>query len=80
MFKVYPVEGADGYLWSFYQNGVLVWDNLRDEGGLSGIVYSIWSGSEAHQRFIPGETEVWVRASGNGKWTDIFKITIYLEE
>ena len=65
MFKLKPIEGADSYLWSFFQNGEMVWQNLRDEQQLAGIEYGIHPGSEAHSEFSPGDVEVWVRASIN---------------
>ena len=78
MFKLKPIEAADGYLWSFFQNGVMIWQNLRDEGQLSGIEYGIHPGSEGHTRFVPGEVDVWVRASINGQWTGAIIITVRL--
>lgn len=78
LFKVRPIEGADNYLWSFFQNGVLVWQNLRDEQQLSGNEYGIHPQSEAHTKFVPGELEVWVRASIDGQWTDALVITNHL--
>lgn len=79
LFKVTPVEGADGYLWGFFQNGVMVWENLRDEGELSGVEYGIYEGSFAHSQFTSGYVEVWVRASIYGEWTEPTVITIYLK-
>ena len=78
LFKVRPIEGADSYLWSFFQNGVLEWQNLRDEKQLSGNEYGIHPESAAHGKFVPGELEVWVRASINGRWTDAIIITTRL--
>lgn len=79
-FKVTPTEGADGYLWGFFQNGEMVWENMRDEGTLSGTEYGILEGSFAHSKFVPGYVEVWVRASINGAWTEPTIITIYLQQ
>jgi hypothetical protein len=78
-FKVHPIAGADGYLWGFAQNGVFVWENMRDEGSLSGNEYVILAGSVAHSKFVPGSVEVWVRAWINGHWTEAAVITIYLQ-
>lgn len=77
-FKVEPVEGADGYLWGFFQNGEMVWENKRDEQQLSGNEYEILAGSEAHSKFVPGELEVWVRATVNGQWTDAITVIVTL--
>jgi hypothetical protein len=79
LFKVTPVENADGYLWGFFQNNVLIWENLRDEGVLSGTEYGIMKDSFAQSKFEPGDVEVWVRASINGQWTYPAIITILLE-
>jgi len=79
MFKITPIAGADGYLWGFFQNGVGVWENLQDEGTLSGTEYNIMVGSLTHSKFIPGDVKVMVRASINGEWTDATSITIKLE-
>jgi uncharacterized delta-60 repeat protein len=79
LFKVKPVPGAQGYLWGFFQNGEMVWENYRDEGVLSGDEYGIHPGTLAHSRFVPGPVEVWVRASIHGQWTDAAVITIHLQ-
>ena len=79
LFKVKPVPGAQGYLWGFFQNGEMVWENFRDEGVLSGDEYGIHPGTLANSRFVPGPVEVWVRASINGQWTDAAVITIHLQ-
>ena|GEM_PF-5556026 len=80
LFKVTDIEGAQGYQWTFSQNGIIVWDNLRDESGLtSGGTYAILEGSPAQDRFSPGEIEVAVRALMVGDYyTDATVITIIL--
>ena len=78
LFKVKPVPSAEGFLWGFFQNGEMVWENYRDEGVLSGDEYGIHPGTLAHSRFVPGPVEVWVRASINGQWTDAAVITIHI--
>jgi hypothetical protein len=83
LFKVTDIEGAGGYLWSFSQNGVVVWENQRDEMGLtSGGTYAIFKGSEAHSRFVPGPVEVTVRAlmSDNQYYSEPAVITIILQQ
>jgi hypothetical protein len=79
LFQVQPIATAQGFLWGFFQNGVLVWENLRDEGTLSSNEYGIHPGTTAHSKFAPGSVEVWVRALINGQWTDAAIITIYLQ-
>ena len=79
LFKVQPVANAEGYLWGFFQNGIMVWENLRDEHTLSSNEYAIGEGSLAHSKFVVGDAQVWVRASVNGQWTDAAIITIHLQ-
>ena len=79
LFGVEPITSAQGFLWGFFQNGVSVWENLRDEGTLSGNEYGILPGTVAHSKFVPGSVDVWVRALINGQWTDATIITIYLQ-
>jgi len=79
LFKVKAIPSAEGFLWGFFQNGVMVWENYRDEGTLSGNEYGIHPGSLAHSKFAHGDVEVWVRASINGQWTDATVITIHLQ-
>jgi uncharacterized delta-60 repeat protein len=79
LFRVQPIPAAEGFLWGFFQNGVMVWENYRDEGVLSGNEYGIHPGTLAHSKFVPGPVEVWVRASINGQWTDAAVITIHLQ-
>lgn len=80
LFQVTAVEGAKGYLWSFYQDGNLVWQNQRDEGMLGGVDYAIEDveGSTAHAHFHPGFVEVKVQAQVNGEWTPAATILIYV--
>lgn len=78
LFRVQPIPSAEGFLWGFFQNGVMVWENYRDEGILSGDEYGIHPSTLAHSKFVPGPVEVWVRASINGQWTDAAVITIHL--
>ncbi len=44
LFQVQPVSGAHGYLWSFVQNGAIVWQNLAWDGRLGGATYSVGKG------------------------------------
>lgn len=80
LFKVELVAGVtgDNYLWGFFQNGSLVWENYANEGHLSGTEYGICPGSTAYGRFQPGATEISVRALLPGEWTDQSVIQIML--
>ena len=78
-FKVTDI-GADGYFWTFSQNGEVVWDSLRDDkGGTAGGGYLISEESEAHSRFVPGPVEVSVRALKGSYLADPTVITIILQ-
>lgn len=80
LFKVNNIEDADGYLWSFTQNNVVVWENLRDELGLTaGGAYGIFAGGAAHSRFVPGAVEVSVRAVKGDYLAEPITITIILQ-
>ena len=78
LFRVQPMPEAEGFLWGFFQNDVMVWENYRDEGILSGNEYGIHPATDAHSRFVPGDVEVWVRALIDGEWTDATVIVIQL--
>ncbi|MBN2257062.1 MAG: hypothetical protein JW704_04465 [Anaerolineaceae bacterium] len=78
LFRVLPMENATGYLWGFFQNDILVWENLRDQEQLSTHEYEISTGSPAHANFVPGDLEVWVRAFIDEQYTDATVITIHL--
>jgi hypothetical protein len=78
MVKVSAVAGASGYLFGFFQNGTMVWENYRDEGALSGPEYAIWPDTAAHAGFHVGAADVWVRALVSGHWTEARIITIHL--
>ena len=78
-FKVTDI-GADGYFWTFMQNGEVVWDSLRDDkGGTAGGGYTIAEDSQAHSRFVPGPVEVSVRAAKGDYLGEPAVITIFLE-
>ena len=78
-FRVRPMTNAGGYLWGFFQDGEAVWENLTNEGVLSGNEYTIYVGSDAHSRFTPGSVEVWVRAWVNGAWTEPSVLTVNVQ-
>ena len=63
-FKIEPIEsmGKLNYLWGFFQNGQLVWENWRDESILSSNEYLIPLGSTAHSKLKTGPLEIWIRA------------------
>ncbi len=48
LFQVQPVSGATGYLWSFVQNGMIVYQNLAWDGRLSPASFTVSVSSKAH--------------------------------
>ncbi len=70
VFQLQPVSGAKGYLWSFVQNGMVVYQNLAWDGHLSPANYTVSTGSKAHSLIHSGDLHVWVRAlMKNGRWS-----------
>lgn len=79
MFKVKPVEGASGYLFGLFQNGVMVYENYRDTKTLSSNgEFALWEGNPAHAKFHSGEVKVMIRAYVRNQWTDAREIFINL--
>jgi len=78
LFRVQPMSNASGYLWGFFQNGVMVWENWRDEQQLPTNEYGIYPNTLAHSKFVPGDIQVWVRGLIDGSYTDATIITIHL--
>ncbi len=78
LLKVAPFKDATGYLWGFFQDGKLIWDNLRDEGTLSGNSYNILAGSKAHSLINHGELQIWVRGLVDNEYSEAAVITIQL--
>lgn len=80
MFKVRPVVGASRYLFGFFQNGVMIFENQRDVKTLSSNgEFAIWESDPAHAKFRAGEVKVTVRALVNNRWTGTREITIILK-
>jgi hypothetical protein len=78
IFRTQKVCGSTGYLWGFFQNNILIWENYRDEGHLSGVDYAIQAGTLAHSKFQAGSVTVSIRASVNNNWTNATTIIINL--
>jgi len=80
LFQVQPVSRAQGYLWSFVQNGAVVWQNLAWDGRLSGATYSVGKGSRAEGHMHGGDMQVWVRAwMGGNQWSGLSTLTVRLQ-
>lgn len=79
LFKVTQVAGATGYLFGFFQNGVLVYENWRDDKQLSRDgEFGVVPGTYGYSRLQQGDVEVWVRAYNGSVWSDPKIITIHL--
>lgn len=79
LFQVQSLSGTMGYLWTFSQNGVIVWQNLDATGSLSGATMSVKGGSAAQHHMHPGPLQVRVRAEmKGGSWTSVSTITVQL--
>lgn len=79
MFKIKPVEGASGYLFGLFQDGVMVYENYRDTKTLSSNgEFALWEGNPAHAKFHTGEVKVMIRAYVRNQWTDAREIFINL--
>ena len=79
LFQVDQVPGSSGYLWGFFQNGKIVWENQKNEGKLSGWSYGLKAGCTGWRALKEGEVEVWCRAYVNNEWTEAtgkIKITL----
>lgn len=75
LFKIVPVEGAQQYSWSFYQNGETIIENqiTSDEN------FAILNSDPLHAKFVAGDVVITVRAKVNGQWTSPATITITLQ-
>ena len=77
--EVEKVEGARGYLFGFFQEGKMVWENLKDENKLSETSYVIKPGTDSWKALKPGKMQVWCRAAVGREWTAPAKIEVTLE-
>lgn len=76
-FQVRPLTGATGYLWSFVQGGVIVFQNLAWDGRLSAATYTVAPGSPAHRLIHVGALQVWVRALlRTGQWSGMGTVRV----
>jgi len=80
LFQVQPMGGAKGYVWSFVQNGSIVWQNLAWEGRLGDATYSVGKGSRAEGHMHGGDMQVWVRAwMGGNQWSGLSSLSVRLQ-
>lgn len=79
MFKVKPVPGSSGYLFGFFQNNDMIYENYRDNRTLSSNgEFAVWESNPFHNKFKLGKVKVMIRALVNSQWTDAREITIIL--
>ncbi|MDA1337388.1 MAG: peptidoglycan-binding domain-containing protein [bacterium] len=78
-FKIKPVAGAFGYLFGFFQNGVMVYENWRDDRTLNKTgEFTIWPSNPFYSKIQAGDLQVWVRTWVNNQWSEARIITIKL--
>ncbi|MBI4138370.1 MAG: hypothetical protein HY482_02110 [Candidatus Wildermuthbacteria bacterium] len=79
MFKVKQVAGATGYLFRFFQNSEMIYDNQRDGGQLSpNGEFAVWTNNPFYGRFKEGDVEVRAQALVGGQWGQTRVINIKL--
>jgi len=79
MFKVKPVAGASGYLFGFFQNGVMIYENWRDDKKLSiDGEFAVWPDNLFYSKLQEGDLQVWIRALISGQWSEARIITVKL--
>jgi hypothetical protein len=80
LFQVQPIDGAVGYLWSFVQGGVIVYQNLAMDGHLSQATYTIAVNSAAHRQIHSGDLRIWVRAlMHDGRWSSSGAVAVHIQ-
>ncbi len=79
MFRVNDVPGASGYLYGFFQDGNMVFENYRDMKSLSSADFALWDSHPYHSKFHSGSMKVMIRALVNNNWTDAREITLNLK-
>ncbi len=77
-FQINPVPGAEGYAWIFIQNGITLWDTIKNEQRLSDAEYRLPETGNPNDLFVSGELQVQVKARIGGVWTEPATITLYL--
>src|SRR4051812_20407833 len=60
-FAVDPIPGASEYLYGFFENGKMVWENYANGRHLSGTTYVLRKGSAGHRALGRG-------AGGRASW------------
>lgn len=80
MFKVTPVQGASGYLFGFFQDGQMIYENYADDQTLSPDgEFALHRGNPHRLAFDPNlPTKVMARALVDNQWTNASEITITL--
>ncbi|OHA63176.1 MAG: hypothetical protein A2842_00085 [Candidatus Wildermuthbacteria bacterium RIFCSPHIGHO2_01_FULL_48_25] len=78
IFKAKPVAGAR-YLFGFFQDGAMVYENWRDNQQLSSNgEFIITPSNSFYSKLKEGNAQVWVRAWLNNQWSEARVITIKL--
>src|SRR6185437_2646019 len=80
IFKVKPIGGAVGYLWSFVQGSGIVYQDLAWDGHLSPSGFTVLPRSKAHQLIHAGYLRVRVRALlADGQWSAIGDVSVRIQ-
>jgi hypothetical protein len=89
-FTVTSIPGANEYLYGFFENGRMVWENYANEGRLDGTTYFLPKGSEGHRALGSGaqgqvswSLQLWARGYiddglGNYHWSEASIIDVTL--
>jgi len=89
VFQVQPVDNSVGYLYGFFENGEMVWENYANEGHLDGTQYVLKKGSRGHHALGSGAQwrvswplQIWVRGyihqGSQYHWTEASIINVTL--
>ena len=81
MFKVKPMGGATPYLYlfGFFQDNVMIYENWRDDHELSlGGEFAVHPDNPYHAKFKEGDLKVMIRALIGGQWTQARELHLKL--
>lgn len=80
MLKVKTISKSEGYLFGLFQDGNMVYENLRDGGSLSfDGEFALHPENPFHAKFHEGEVKVQVRVLSRGQWSPPLEIKFYLK-
>jgi multiple sugar transport system substrate-binding protein len=80
VFKIEPIAYAEGYTWSFSQNGQVLWNTIVNEQRLVDAEYQIPAGSFLYGKLNQGELLIQVKVRIKGVWSEPGALTVMLPE